>query len=150
MVLIERTELIQRVKRLLRTHAVVALLGPRQSGKTTLARQVLADRGGERFDLEDPRDAQRLREPMTALEHLRGTVVIDEVQRQPELFQVLRVLADRRPLPARFLVLGSAAPELLRQSSETLAGRIRFVEMSGFSVEEVGLTRLRRLWSRGG
>ena len=146
----EREALREHVSTLLRTSPIVALLGPRQSGKTTLAAQVLAERKGERFDLENPRDAARLSEPMTALEGLRGLVVIDEVQRHLDLFPVLRVLADRRPLPARFLVLGSASPELLRQTSETLAGRIRFVELGGFSFEEVGAASLRRLWSRGG
>ncbi|MBK6847762.1 MAG: ATP-binding protein [Proteobacteria bacterium] len=142
---------MRRVVSLLRVSPVVALLGPRQSGKTTLALQVLArSRRGERFDLEDPRDLQRLTQPMTALEGLRGLVVIDEVQRAPEIFQVLRVLADRRPVPARFLVLGSASPELLRQSSETLAGRIRFVELPGFSLDEVGVDHLRRRLLRGG
>lgn len=146
-----RPALMRRVVSLLRVSPVVALLGPRQSGKTTLALQVLArSRRGERFDLEDPRDLQRLTQPMTALEGLRGLVVIDEVQRAPELFQVLRVLADRRPVPARFLVLGSASPELLRQSSETLAGRIRFVELPGFSLDEVGVEHLRRRLLRGG
>jgi len=142
---------MRRVVSLLRVSPVVALLGPRQSGKTTLALQVLArSRRGERFDLEDPRDLQRLTQPMTALEGLRGLVVIDEVQRAPEIFQVLRVLADRRPVPARFLVLGSASPELLRQSSETLAGRIRFVELPGFSLDEVGVEHLRPRLLRGG
>jgi predicted AAA+ superfamily ATPase len=150
MSLIQRTALLGQIRRLLRVSPVVALLGPRQSGKTTLAGQVLAGRRGERFDLENPRDAQRLSQPMTALEPLRGLVVIDEVQRVPELFSVLRVLADRRPVRARFLVLGSASPELLRQSSETLAGRIRFVELPGFSLGEVGAANLRRLLSRGG
>jgi predicted AAA+ superfamily ATPase len=150
MKIVARAALMARVTSLLRTSPIVALLGPRQSGKTTLARQILGTRRGERFDLEDPRDLQRLSEPMTALESLRGLVVIDEVQRHPDLFQVLRVLADRRPAPARFLVLGSAAPELLRQTSETLAGRVRFVELGGFSLEEVGETHWRRLWTRGG
>ena len=148
---IARATFAARVSASIRANPVTALLGPRQSGKTTLARQV-AKRGGlsDRFDLEDPRDIQRLREPMTALEGLRGLVVIDEVQRVPELFPVLRVLADRRPLPARFLVLGSASPELLRQSSETLAGRVRFVELPGFTLSEVGASRLRRRLLRGG
>ena len=148
---IARATFAARVSASIRANPVTALLGPRQSGKTTLARQV-ARRGGlsDRFDLEDPRDIQRLREPMTALEGLRGLVVIDEVQRVPELFPVLRVLADRRPLPARFLVLGSASPELLRQSSETLAGRVRFVELPGFTLSEVGASRLRRRLLRGG
>jgi uncharacterized protein len=150
MALIERGALLARIGGLLKTSAVVALLGPRQSGKTTLARQLLATRRGELFDLEDPRDAQRLAQPMTALEDLKGLVVIDEVQRVPELFQILRVLADRRPLPARFLVLGSASPHLLKQSSETLAGRIRFVEIPGFSLGELGASHLKRRFLRGG
>jgi predicted AAA+ superfamily ATPase len=150
MKLVAREGLRERVSELLRMSPVVALLGPRQSGKTTLAAQVLASRKGEWFDLEDPRDAVRLSEPMTALEGLRGLVVIDEVQRQPDLFQVLRVLADRRPISARFLVLGSASPELLRQTSETLAGRIRFIELGGLSLDEVGPASLKRLWARGG
>ncbi len=148
--IIPRPGLVTALKQRLRVAPIVALLGPRQAGKTTLARQFLAERPGERFDLEDPRDAQRLSQPMTALEHLRGLVVIDEVQRAPDLFPVLRVLADRRPLPARFLLLGSAAPELLRQSSESLAGRIRFLELGGFSLAEVGGTNLRRRFVRGG
>jgi predicted AAA+ superfamily ATPase len=147
---VHRGTLAGQVERLLRTSPVVALLGPRQSGKTTLARQLLQQRGGEVFDLEDPRDAQRLEQPLLALEDLKGFVVIDEVQRRPELTPILRVLADRRPVKARFLLLGSASPELLRQSSETLAGRVRFVEMGGFSVDEVGADRWERLWVRGG
>jgi uncharacterized protein len=148
---IERSELLTRTRRLLRDSPVVALLGPRQSGKTTLALQVLNASGrGERFDLEDPRDLRRLQEPMTALEGLRGLVVIDEVQRTPELFPVLRVLADRKPLPARFLVLGSASPNLLQQSSESLAGRIRFVELPGLSLQEIGAQHLRKRLVRGG
>lgn len=150
MALVARAELRGAVEALLRAAPVVGLLGPRQAGKTTLAGQLLAGRRGERFDLEDPRDARRLEEPMTALEGLRGLIVIDEVQRAPGLFQVLRVLADRRPLPARFLVLGSASPDLLRQSSETLAGRIRFVEMGGFGLCDVGAPNVRKLWARGG
>ena len=149
--ILPRPDLLRRIRTALRESPVVAVLGPRQCGKTTLALQVLgATRRGERFDLENPRDVQRLEQPMTALEGLRGLVVIDEVQRVPELFPVLRVLADRRPLPARFLVLGSAAPEMLRQSSETLAGRIRFVEIGGFDLAEVGAPHLRRRHLRGG
>ncbi len=147
---VARTSLIARIRRALREAPVVALLGPRQCGKTTIARELLTDQRGERLDLEDPRDLQRLSEPMTALENLRGLVVIDEVQRAPSLFPVLRVLADRRPTRARFLILGSASPELLRQSSETLAGRIRFVEMAGFSLAETGANAWRRRHLRGG
>jgi uncharacterized protein len=147
---IERTGLLHATTRALRDAPVVALLGPRQSGKTSLARELLRMRDGERFDLEDPRDERRLAEPMTALEALTGLVVIDEVQRRPELFPVLRVLADRRPIRARFLVLGSASPDLLRQSSESLAGRIRFVETRGFTLDEVGAEKWRRRLLRGG
>jgi predicted AAA+ superfamily ATPase len=148
---IPRPALFSQVRARVATSPVTALLGPRQSGKTTLANQVLAAVGrGERFDLEDPRDLARLREPMTALEGLRGLVVIDEVQRAPDLFPVLRVLADRRPTRARFLVLGSASPDLLRQSSESLAGRVRFVELPGFTLAELGPTHMRRRLLRGG
>src|SRR3970282_1442373 len=115
---------------------------PRQSGKTTLARKIVPATSEAYFDLEDPRSLARLEQPMIALGALRGLVVLDEVQRRPDLFPVLRVLADRRPLPARFLVLGSASPDLLRQPSETLAGRIALVEMSGFDLSEVGPTAL--------
>lgn len=148
--MIARTQLIQSVREALQRSQVVALLGPRQCGKTTLARQILPVDAPGYFDLEDPRHLARLAEPMTAIEHLRGVVVIDEVQRRPDLFPVLRVLADRAPLPARFLVLGSASPALLRQSSESLAGRIERVPMGGLSLKEVGGAVMRRHWLRGG
>jgi uncharacterized protein len=148
--MIQRTAALDEIRRTMKSFPVTALFGPRQCGKTTLARHVVGASGEEYFDLEDPVSQRRLSEPMTALRPLRGLVVIDEVQRQPDLFPILRVLADRRPLPARFLVLGSASPELLRQGSETLAGRIALIEMSGFSLAEVGVDRLRKLWWRGG
>lgn len=142
----------RRVVGLLRRHRVVAILGPRQAGKSTLARRIAAARPGPAafFDLEDPRDVARLAEPVLALEPLRGLVVLDEIQRRPDLFPVLRVLADRRPLAARFLVLGSASPDLLRQASESLAGRIAYHELAGFTLDEVGGKRPGRLWLRGG
>ena len=129
---------------------VVAVLGPRQCGKTTLARQLVPVASANYFDLEDPISLARLDQPLTALGELRGTVVIDEVQRRPELFPLLRVLADRADQPARFLILGSASPALLRQSSESLAGRLEIVEMEGFSLAEVGQEQASTLWLRGG
>ena len=129
---------------------MVALIGPRQAGKTTLARLIVPPDAPNYYDLEDPTSLARLAEPMTELARLRGVVVIDEVQRRPDLFPVLRVLADRTPLPARFLVLGSASPALLRQSSESLAGRLETVILPGFSLEEVGGDALDRHWLRGG
>ncbi|MBT1073725.1 ATP-binding protein [Geobacter grbiciae] len=129
---------------------VVALLGPRQCGKTTLARTFVSPDSLNYFDLEDPLSLARLDEPMTTLRDLRGIVVIDEVQRRPELFPVLRVLADRTPLPARFLILGSASPDLLRQSSESLAGRIETNTIGGFTIRDVGMTAHDVHWLRGG
>ncbi len=148
--LIDRSELAERVALALRRSPVATLLGPRQCGKTTLARKIAAQRGATWFDLEDPRSARRLEEPMTALESLTGLVVIDEAQLQPALFPVLRVLADRKPLPARFLLLGSASPDLMRDTAETLAGRVELVEMTGFSLAEAGPAGMRSLWLRGG
>jgi len=135
----------------MRRSPAVVLLGPRQCGKTTLAQGIAAASArSEYFDLEKPADLARLANPELTLQPLRGLVVIDEVQRRKDLFPVLRTLLDRRPIPARFLLLGSASPELLAQSSETLAGRIAFVSMSGFSVTESGAGNATRLWQRGG
>jgi predicted AAA+ superfamily ATPase len=147
---VERSSLLGRLRASLKANPAVALLGPRQCGKTTLARQLIRGSRSTYFDLENPVDLARLAEPVIALEPLRGLVVIDEVQLRPNLFGVLRVLLDRRPLRARFLILGSASPDLLRQSSETLAGRIAVVEMSGFTLDEIGKPHLDRLWLRGG
>lgn len=129
---------------------MVALVGPRQCGKTTMARQLVAPDSLNYFDLEDPLSLARLDEPMTALRDLRGLVVIDEVHHRVDLFPILRVLADRDPLPARFLILGSAAPGFLRQPSESLAGRLETVAMSGFSLVEVGAAMQHEHWLRGG
>ena len=128
----------------------MALTGPRQCGKTTLARELLPADSVNYFDLEDPASLVRLDEPMTALSELKGLVVIDEVQRRPDLFPVLRVLADRKPLVARFLILGSASQELMRQSSETLSGRMESLELGGFSLKELGADAQSRHWIRGG
>lgn len=149
--MIERTETLEQIRTALRRSRVVALLGPRQCGKTTLARRFVPPESGNYFDLEDPTSIARLEEPMTALKDLEGLVVIDEIQRRPELFTALRVLADREPLPARFLILGSASQGLLRQSSESLAGRIETVAIGGFRLKDVGgAERLAEHWFRGG
>ena len=147
--MIDRPHLTRRVSSALRHNPVVVLLGPRQCGKTTLGRAIAARRKSEYFDLEDPSDLSRLSAPMFALGHLRGLVVIDEVQRKPELFEILRVLADRPGPKAKFLLLGSASPHLVRGVSESLAGRAGFVEMSGFDLREIGPQNYRRLWVRG-
>lgn len=148
--LLERPELMAHAQAALRRSPVVALLGPRQCGKTTLARLLSSTRRATYFDLEDPVSLARLDEPMTALGPLSGLIVIDEVQRRPDLFPVLRVLVDRPRSRARFLILGSASPDLIRQGSESLAGRIAFIEMSGFNLSEVGTAALGKLWRRGG
>lgn len=150
--ILPRTRHLKALRRLLRGHPVVAVLGARQVGKTTLARQFVARHRGPAavFDLEDPREVARLADPMLALGDRRGLVVLDEVHRRPDLFPLLRVLVDRPRNPARFLVLGSASPSLLGQGSETLAGRIAFYELPGLSLDEVGGARLGRRWVRGG
>ena len=148
--MIERSRWLREIRTALKRSRVTALVGPRQSGKTTLARQILPPDDTAYFDLEDPRSLARLSEPMTALTPLKGTVVIDEIQRRPDLFPVLRVLADRRPLPARFLILGSATPDLLRQSAESLAGRLETITLSPFGLEELGPDLSQRHWRRGG
>lgn len=150
--MIERREEIQILRRLLKRHPVVGIVGARQVGKTSLARMLLNDWPGRTqvYDLENPEDLARLGDPMLALKNLTGLVVIDEIQRLPNLFTVLRVLVDRPRSRARFLILGSASPELLRQSSESLAGRIVYRELCGFSLAEVGSSRMDRLWMRGG
>lgn len=150
--LIERKRHEEVLQGLLQRHPVVGILGARQVGKTTMAQQLAARYDGpvHSFDLEDPTDLARLAEPMLALRDLRGLIVFDEVQRRPELFPVLRVLADRVDQPARFLVLGSASPELLQQTSESLAGRIYYHELGGFDLGEVGAAVRDQLWLRGG
>jgi predicted AAA+ superfamily ATPase len=148
--MIERPDYITAINQSLKNNPVVALLGPRQCGKTTLARRVAAKRKSDYFDLENPRDLSRLTNPLMALENLKGLVVIDEIQLKAELFEILRVLVDRQENKARFLVLGSAAPRLIRGASETLAGRIGFVDLSGFTIKEVGAENVKPLWYRGG
>jgi hypothetical protein len=151
---IQRRRHLEQLRGLLKRFPVVAIIGARQVGKSTLAR-MLAEASEETatfFDLEDPAQAARLNDAKLALEPLEGLVVIDEVQHRPELFPVLRVLADRAGTPARFLVLGSASPDLLQQSSESLAGRIAYYELRGFEMDEVDARdgeEVERLWIRG-
>jgi predicted AAA+ superfamily ATPase len=147
---IVRDRLLAAIDSALARSPVVSVLGPRQAGKTTLARQIAGTREATLLDLEDPRDLARLEHPMSTLEGLRGLVVIDEIQRKPELFALLRVLADRDPLPARFLILGNASPHLVQGVSESLAGRVAFVDVSGFDLSEVGSSAFESLWIRGG
>ncbi|HEX9833241.1 MAG TPA: ATP-binding protein [Mycobacterium sp.] len=147
---IPRQRHVALVRRALRTNRVVAILGARQVGKTTLAREVAGNAGSTTwFDLEDSRDRAQLSDPMLALRHRTGLVVLDEVQRLPDIFEPLRVLADR-PRGARFLLLGGASPDLLRQSSETLAGRIVYLRLPGLALDEIGAEQWPRLWLRGG
>lgn len=148
--MIVRNKLLQRIQEGLRRTPVVILTGPRQCGKTTLARQLVDEESLNYFDLEDPTSLARLEEPMTALRPLEGLVVIDEIQRRPDLFPTLRVLADRSDSSTRFLILGSASGELLRQSSESLAGRSERISIGGLSLEEVGGEAAQELWLRGG
>ena len=148
--MIHRKTILRRLKDALARSRVVLMAGPRQSGKTTLARQLLDPDSINYFDLEDPASLARLDEPMTALRPLENLVVIDEIQRRPDLFPVLRVLVDRRPSPARFLILGSASGDLMRQTSESLAGRMERITVSGFSLMELGTDAERKLWLRGG
>ena len=152
MPMIARIRSLEKLEWLLSTFPVVAILGARQVGKTTLARDFGARTGGPvlHLDLEREADRARLADPELALAGVEGLVVLDEVQRRPELFPAIRVLVDQPGSRARFLVLGSASGELLRQSSESLAGRIGFLRLRGFSQEETGSEALGQLWARGG
>lgn len=148
--MIERSAHLQAIRTALGRSRIVALVGPRQCGKTTLARAFLREESPNYFDLEDPLALARLAEPMTALGSLEGLIVIDEVQRRPDLFPVLRVLADRRQASGHFLILGSASGDLLRQSAETLAGRMETLTLGGFNLGELGNPADETHWLRGG
>ena len=148
--MIRRTSILSELKNALARSRVVVLVGPRQSGKTTLARELIEEDSVNYFDLEDPASLARLDEPMTALRPLKGLIVIDEIQRRPDLFPVLRVLSDRRGTSARFLILGSASGNLMRQTSESLAGRMERMVIGGFSMAELGFEAEQQLWLRGG
>lgn len=148
--MIARKPLVEKIRSRLRHYPVVAVLGPRQCGKTTLARTFLSPVEANYFDLEEPVVAEIFENPMTALRDLTGLVVIDEAQQRPELFPVLRVLSDRKDNPANFLILGSASPSLSRQASESLAGRVAVIEMEGFGTREIARGQWEMLWHRGG
>ncbi|MCE2726068.1 MAG: ATP-binding protein [Planctomycetaceae bacterium] len=148
--MVPRAHYRKAVETALARSPVCGLMGPRQSGKSTLAREIAGATASHYFDLESPRDQLRLQNPELALGRLSGLVVLDEVQTQPDLFPVLRVLADRADVPARFLILGSAAPELVARSAESLAGRIEYVDLHGFDLTETGSGTQETLWLRGG
>lgn len=148
--MIARSDYSQRIATAMSRSAIVALLGPRQVGKTTLARQYIEGRNETYFDLESQPDIRRLQNPELALGALGGVVVIDEIQIMPELFAVLKVLVDRPQNQARFLILGSASPDIIKNVSQTLAGRVEFIELAGFDLGEVGAERWEELWVRGG
>jgi len=148
--MIDRPVYLNQLSRAVKRSPITALVGPRQCGKTTLARLFAKDRTAAYFDLESQLDVNRLQNPQLMLSSLRGLVIIDEVQVMPELFRVLRVLVDRPENNSRFLILGSASPDIIKNVSETLAGRIEFVELSGFDLQEAGTSRSGALWLRGG
>jgi uncharacterized protein len=148
--MIPRPEPTLQIEASFRVHPVTALLGPRQCGKTTLARSIAEQEPSTIFDLENPVDVQRLSSPMQALKDLTGLVIIDEVQRKPELFELLRVLVDRTDKKTQFMLLGSASPHLVKGVSESLAGRIGFVDLAGFQLWEIGPQHRDQLWIRGG
>jgi len=147
---VERKRLIARIENSLDRYPVTLLIGPRQCGKTTIAKEIFSRLGGKYFDLEDPETPLKPEIAKLVLNDLKGFIIIDEFQRQPSLFPLLRVLADRDPLPSRFLILGSASPDLVRGISESLAGRVTYVEMGGFKLDEINLTQQNLLWVRGG
>jgi hypothetical protein len=148
--MIERSDYLRQLAVAVRRSPVTALLGPRQIGKTTLARAFAQDKQATFFDLESQPDLQRLQNPELMLGSLAGLVVIDEIQVKPELFAALRVLVDRPENKTRFLILGSASPDIIKNVSETLAGRVEFVELGGFDLSEVGSENWETLWERGG
>jgi len=150
--LIERNTALESISSAFQVHPVVAVLGPRQCGKTTLCKEFLKTFEGpvQTFDLEDPEDLAKLERPKLALQNLEGLVVIDEIQKVEELFPLLRVLVDRENFNTKFLILGSASRELIKQSSESLAGRIQYIELSPLKLNEVGYQKNTELWVRGG
>lgn len=149
--LLNRPDFEEEVRESIEFNPITSILGPRQCGKTTLARVISSTTKSTLFDLEDPSDFELLKvSPKTILMKQEGLVIIDEIQLIPELFPLLRVLADSTNLKSKYLILGSASPDLIQKSSETLAGRIGFVNLTGFRIGEVGNENLEKLWLRGG
>lgn len=144
--LLKRNIDINNVTKLINGFSVTAILGPRQTGKTVLSKEISHH---HYFDLENPRDLARLEQPQLTLEELKGLIVIDEIQRMPELFPLIRYLVDNNT-QQKYLLLGSASGELMRQSSESLAGRIAYYKLGGFRISDVGISNIKRLWIRGG
>ena len=148
--MIKRSRYLEYLATAINRSPITALLGPRQAGKTTLARLLAEGRPATFFDLESQPDVRRLQNPELALSSLDGLVIIDEIQVLPELFAALRVVVDRPQNRARFLILGSASPDIVKNVSETLAGRVEFVELDPLDLAEVGVEHWRTLWVRGG
>jgi hypothetical protein len=148
--MIKRSHYLEYLATAVNRSPITALLGPRQAGKTTLARLLAEGRSATFFDLESQPDVRRLQNPELMLSSLDGLVIIDEIQVMPELFAALRVVVDRPQNRARFLILGSASPDIVKNVSETLAGRVEFVELDPFDLTEVGAEQWRTLWVRGG
>ncbi|MCD4654212.1 ATP-binding protein [bacterium] len=148
--MIDRYKYVSSIKKALKRSRITALLGPRQSGKTTLARIIAESTASHFFDLEYQPDIIRMQNPYLAMEDLSGLVIIDEIQVMPDLFKVLRVLSDRQKSQTRYLILGSASPDIIRNVSETLAGRVEFIELSGFNLDEIGSDNWKKLWLQGG
>lgn len=148
--MLPRPDYLARLETATTRSPITAILGPRQSGKTTLARLFTADKASFYFDLDSIPDQRRLQNPELVLGSQRGLVVLDEIQQMPELFGTLRVLVDRQENKARFLILGSASPQLIRNASDSLAGRVEFIELEGFNLSETGTSTWQALWLRGG
>ena len=148
--MVERIKYLKQIETALDRVKITALLGPRQCGKTTLARLVSNIRPSHFLDMESPIDQAKIQNPELYLDSLKGLIIIDEIQNRPELFPVLRVLADKKGNNGSFLILGSASPELVKNASESLAGRVEFIDLHGFNLKETGNSETEKLWLRGG
>ncbi len=148
--MLDRTRYKLQIRTALKRSKITAILGPRQCGKTTLSREISRHQSTHFLDLESPSDRTKLQNPELYLSNIPGLVIIDEIQQMPELFPVLRVLSDKVQNNGRFLILGSASPDIIKKASESLAGRVEFVDLHGFDISETGTDEINRLWLRGG